>query len=124
MSRSAAAPTTSGNRGYGLAPAPVAAAMGPTATVGAGAAPAGGLGSQVVGGLATGLAAGAGVMVAESIAHRLFAPEPPRWDRPERGAATADDARPPEPDLGGNDFGVGDASTWDDASNDGGGWDS
>ena len=108
-------------------PQPQAQAPSPTwapADMGMGAAtgPAslgGGLDRQVAGGLATGLAVGAGVMAAEAIGKRLFSgpqhaaglqalPADGRFDPMLDNAAAS-------PDLGGRDFGVNDASAWDDA---------
>ena len=83
-----------------------------------------GLGSQLAGGLATGLAVGAGVVAAESIGRSLFggaahaAPAPlqapPSGYDPVFGNTVAN------PDMGGNDFGVNDAGSWDDAAVGGG----
>ena len=83
-----------------------------------------GLGSRLAGGLATGLAVGAGVMAAESIGKNLFggsthaapAPDlaPTRGYDPVFGDASAN------ADMGGNDFGIGDASSWDDGATGGG----
>ena len=90
-----------------------------------------GLGGRVVGGLATGLAVGAGVMAAEAIGKSLFG-----HDRPSAHQAdtlASNNAYEPvagNNDLGGENFGVNDATTWDDgnaivSSGDGGGdWDS
>lgn len=82
-----------------------------------------GLGRQVAGGLATGLAVGAGVMAAESLGRSLFggtahaatAQEPGSMSRydPEFGNAAVN------ADMGGNDFGIVDASSWDDAGSGG-----
>ncbi len=93
----------------------------------AGPAATGGLGSRVAGGLPTGLAVGAGVMAAEAIGRNLFggaaqAATPPAartvqdFD-PVFGDATANR------DLGGNDFGIGDAGSWDNAAPDSSDWD-
>lgn len=95
--------------GYPQAPAPAA----------------GGLGSQMLGGLATGAAVGVGVAAGEALMHRWLD------DRPHGGAVepvvlpqqetvyVADNNR----DLGGNDFGVSDSGGWDDsASNSGSDW--
>lgn len=90
-------------------------------------APNSGLGGRIMGGVATGLAVGAGVMAAEAIGRNLMG-----------NHATAGnpvgDARGPDyqafsanPDMGGTNFGVDDASTWDDAGSGdlggGGDWD-
>lgn len=79
----------------------------------------GGLGSGIVGGLASGLAIGAGVAAGEELVHhwidrdgnRVEGPPPPGY------------VPPPQDDnanMGGNDFGVSDSSSWDD--NSGGSW--
>ncbi len=75
----------------------------------------GGLGSGIVGGLASGLAIGAGVAAGEELVHhwidrdgnRVEGPPPPGY------------VPPPQDDnanMGGNDFGVSDSSSWDDNS--------
>ena len=114
-------------------PAPTWAPAGMSPAAPAFASAGSGLGSQVAGGLATGLAVGAGVMAAEAIGKSLFGgqqhaagmqglPAETRFDpKVENPAAN--------PDLGGRDFGVNDAGSWDDAGgggSDGGGsdWDS
>ena len=79
----------------------------------------GGMGSGIMGGLATGAAVGAGMVAGEALMHRVF-------DGGSHGVET-----PPAPvdyplapeagyDLGGNDFGVSDGGSWDDASVGGG----
>ncbi len=83
-----------------------------------------GLGSRIAGGLATGLAVGAGVMAAESIGKSLFGASThtaPGLDTvasqgydPVFGNASAN------PDMGGNDFGIADGSSWDDGASGGG----
>jgi hypothetical protein len=105
---------------YPAAPRPANPPMPPYgggAAPGALAPPAGaGIGSSIVGGLATGAALGAGLVAGEALAHRL-------------GGASERETVPPEPaaapsssdDMGGNDFGISDGSSWDDA---GGGGDS
>lgn len=93
-----------------------------------------GMGGRVMGGLATGLAVGAGVMAAQAIGKSLMGND----DHPGHSPAAANNGgnNGYEPfagnnDLGGQNFGVADAGSWDDggtsmASNgDGGGdWDS
>jgi len=87
-----------------------------------------GLGGRVVGGLATGLAVGAGVMAAQAIGKSLMGHDEPS-SQPH--AATDNGYQPivASNDMGGDNFGVNDAGSWDDgggsfASNDGGGdWD-
>lgn len=68
----------------------------------------GGMGSAILGGLATGAAVGAGVVAGEALANRFIGghhaderPTPPGMDVSQS-------------DLGGNDFGVADNSSWDD----------
>jgi hypothetical protein len=78
----------------------------------------GGLGSTVAGGLAGGLAAGAGIVAGEELAHHFLdgqrsgAPPPPPADEGNSNANS---------DMGGTNFGVDDASSWND--NSGGSWD-
>lgn len=77
----------------------------------------GGMGSGILGGLATGAAVGAGMVAGEALMHRVLnghsdgtAPvENPSWDNSQ-----------PQYDMGGTDFGVSDASSWDDSSSGGG----
>jgi uncharacterized protein len=80
----------------------------------------GGLGSGIVGGLASGLALGAGVAAGEELVHhwidkdgnRVEGPPPPGY------------VPPPQDDnanMGGNDFGVSDGNSWDDGGSFGGG---
>ena len=85
-------------------------------------APAGqGLGSRMLGGLATGAAVGAGVVAGEALMHRLMDGH--------SGNATSEQhltgyqdipdlPSTPVNDFGGNDFGISDASSWDDGSSD------
>lgn len=89
-------------------------------------APSGGLGRQVVGGLATGLAVGAGVMAAESIGRSLFgggahaAPVPAPAPSSAAGYDPVFGDAAANADMGGNDFGVSDAGSWDDSASGGG----
>ncbi len=81
---------------------------------GYGAAPsAPGMGSGIVSGLATGAALGAGMVAGEALAHHFI-----DGNRGEANQgqtfANADNARPY--DMGGNDFGIADNSSWDDSS--------
>lgn len=89
-----------------------------------------GLGGRVMGGLATGLAVGAGVMAAQAIGKSLMGnnehPQPHQLDN-----AANNDYVPlnSNNDLGGQNFGINDTSSWDDgnaiaSSGDGGDWDS
>jgi tetratricopeptide (TPR) repeat protein len=85
-----------------------------------------GLGGKIMGGVATGLAVGAGVMAAEAIGRSLMGDH----------AASAghannlgnNDLQPSNsnPDMGGADFGINDGGSWDDAGSSdvgGGDWD-
>jgi hypothetical protein len=73
----------------------------------------GGIGSGIAGGLASGLAVGAGVVAGEALAHRLmdggererYADQPPERYAPDSNS-----------NMGGEDFGVNDSSSWDDSS--------
>ncbi|MGZ4953467.1 MAG: tetratricopeptide repeat protein [Methylobacter sp.] len=81
---------------------------------------AGGMGSGIVGNLATGAALGAGVVAGEALMHHFIdgdknndvvVPEPPHHDSSPWTSSSnisADD------DMGGTDFGIADASSWDD----------
>lgn len=89
-----------------------------------------GLGGRIMGGVATGLAVGAGVMAAEAIGRNLMGSHNPA---PAAGAVnnlTNNDfqAIDPNPDMGGQNFGVNDTSSWDDGGSfdvgGGGDWDS
>lgn len=92
------------NPGYG-APTPASAGSG--------------LGSRLMGGLATGAAVGAGVVAGEAIARHFLHDD----DEPSRRTATNDNTVPTRDtyfnDLGGNDFGVSDTSSWDDGGSSG-----
>lgn len=78
-----------------------------------------GLGSQLLGGLATGAAVGAGVAAGEALMHRFM-----DGHQSAPGSAQAFssfDSIPslpstPMDDMGGNDFGIADNSSWDDAA--------
>jgi hypothetical protein len=101
-------PAVASGAGGGYASAPGAPGYG-----GAPMAPAsGGMGSGILGGLATGAAMGAGIVAGEALMHRLT-------DSPRTGAVSSDALLPtaPEPapyDMGGSDFGVADGGSWDD----------
>ena len=105
-----------------------------------GGAPAqGGMGSSLARGLGTGLAMGAGVVAAEEIGRRMFEHgregSTPFHDPTlaDRGGANANNplahdagvdafgGGAPDPDMGGQDFGIADNGGWDDAG--GGGFD-
>jgi len=72
-----------------------------------------GMGSGIAGGLASGLAVGAGVVAGEELARHFL-------DRPGGALPGAVEPGPDNGDLGGNDFGVSDANSWDDGSAAGG----
>lgn len=101
---------------------------GPTMQPPAAQPPGSGLGGQIMGGVATGLAVGAGVMAAEAIGRNLMGnhnqPTAPFDNR------SNNDFQPlaGNPDMGGQNFGVKDASSWDDGGSvdvggGGGDWD-
>ena len=91
-----------------------------------------GMGGRIMGGVATGLAVGAGVMAAEAIGRNLMghhnAADANQLDN---GSRNNNDYAPPignsNPDMGGADFGVNDGGGWDSGGgSDGGGggdWD-
>ena len=85
-------------------------------------APAGqGLGSRMLGGLATGAAVGAGVVAGEALMHRLMDGNSGNGGNEQRFSGYQDIPDLPSTpvnDLGGNDFGISDASSWDDGSSD------
>lgn len=88
----------------------------------------GGLGGQVMGGLATGLAVGAGVMAAQAIG-RNFAGHEERTAPLPTSSSNDFSPLPANTDMGGQNFGLNDTSSWNDAGNDiadaggGGDWD-
>lgn len=82
-----------------------------------------GLGGQIMGGVATGLAVGAGVVAAEAIGRRLFSD----GETPAHSVVSYTPAYEPvqdvNVDMGGQDFGINDSSSWDDGGSVGGGGD-
>jgi hypothetical protein len=85
-----------------------------------------GLGGRIMGGVATGLAVGAGVMAAQAIGRTLTGEHNATGGQPDNAARN--DYLPlanSNPDMGGADFGVNDAGSWDDGggSDAGGDWD-
>ncbi len=123
--RSAAAVPAAGYAGYGNSyganPAMQPQAYG-GAPVGPGMAPAaGGMGSGIMGGLATGAALGAGMVAGQALMHRFT-----DGDRGNSAAPLPQGGNNWQPiaepnDMGGNDFGVADSSSWDDGGSSGGG---
>jgi len=101
-------PQAAGPAGYGPGAPPVAG---------------GGMGSGILGGLATGAAVGAGIVAGEALMHKVFdsgnahAAEPSRLQPVEPPQTAAADYN-----MGGSDFGVSDAGSWDDAGGGGDDW--
>jgi hypothetical protein len=99
-----------------------------TAQPAAAVQPAGsGLGGRIMGGVATGLAVGAGVMAAEAIGRNLMGGHNQPGMLPENRLSGDYQPSTTNTDMGGQNFGVNDAASWDDAgSSDAGGggdWD-
>jgi hypothetical protein len=93
--------------------------MGPVGPMGGGG---GGMGSGILGGLATGAAVGAGMVAGEALMHNVLGGGSAHASEAARLAPGNDYQPLPDAnyDLGGNDFGVSDAGSWDDASSGGG----
>lgn len=102
-----------GAPGYGVAPGPGYGGMG----YGGGMGDGGGL----MGGLARGAAMGAGFAVGEEIVDHMMGGERGGGERFGGGYANNDRPVDPDADMGGNDFGVSDAGSWDDSGSGGGG---
>ena len=89
--------------------------MGPVGPAG------GGIGSGILGGLATGAAVGAGMVAGEALMHKMF---DGGGNRVVDSSALQPFDSPPASDanigMGGNDFGVADSGSWDDAGSGGG----
>ena len=89
-----------------------------------------GMGGRIMGGLATGLAVGAGVMAAQAIGKSLMGNDTPAGHQPSNASNGGQENLAGNNDMGGQNLGLNDASSWDDnsssmASSDGGGdWDS
>ncbi len=85
-----------------------------------------GLGGKIMGGVATGLAVGAGMMAAQAIGRTLTGHHD-QGGRPADAPAGSDfQSADSNPDMGGENFGVNDATSWDDAGGGdlgGGDWD-
>ena len=89
----------------------------------------GGMGSGLMGNLATGAALGAGVVAGEALMHHFIdgdhnnpstqnhQPDNSPWNSPDNAASTTNSN---DYDMGGNDFGVQDSSSWDDDNSGGG----
>lgn len=127
-------PAGNGPTGYGYGGGPYAPQPGPGGPVivngsggFGGGGFGGGLGGGLMGSLATGAAVGAGVVAGETLMHKVLD------DHPSSGNVnTLNDAGAYQDnsgfdtsryDMGGNDFGLSDSSSWDDGNNSGGdGW--
>ncbi|MGH8208582.1 MAG: tetratricopeptide repeat protein [Steroidobacteraceae bacterium] len=109
-------------RGYPQYPGGVPPAGGPVGYGPAGYGPqmGGGMGSGIVGGLASGLAIGAGVAAGEELVHHMIDGNGNRVEAPPGYVPSPDD----NSNMGGNDFGVSDSSSWDDNGGSFGGGDS
>lgn len=113
-------PSGPSSGGFGNSAQPQYPGYGGGVPMGGQAAP--GMGSRIAGGLATGAAVGAGIVAGEALMHHFT-------DRDNAGNSGNRDYTPPaapfapsQPDnMGGNDFGVADSSSWDDNSGGGGG---
>lgn len=83
----------------------------------------GGMGSGILGGLATGAALGAGMVAGEALAHRMMGDGQHSSVVPDAQADNLVDNSgwDPNSNMGGNDFGVSETSSWDDNSSS---WDS
>jgi len=115
------------NPSYGPAGNPGMGSAGMGSNMGQPAA--GGMGSGLMGSLATGAALGAGVVAGEALMHHFVdgdhnnpapqnsQPEHSPWSSPDNSASNASSSN--DYDMGGNDFGVQDSSSWDDDSSSG-----
>jgi hypothetical protein len=89
-----------------------------------------GLGGRIIGGVATGLAVGAGVMAAEAIGRNLMGGHSSPAPAAGMDGLTNNNFQPIDsnPDMGGAAFGINDTSSWDEAGSidvgGGGDWDS
>jgi hypothetical protein len=122
-SQGAMAGGLSGPQGFGMGNNTMAAPGAAQPGYGPGAGS--GLGGRIMGGVATGLAVGAGVMAAEAIGRNLMGH---REQAAKASENLSDNNFQPidnNPDMGGQDFGVNDAGSWDDAGgvDAGGDWD-
>ena len=110
----------SGNS-FGVNPAMQPAPYGGGAPMGQAMAPAaGGMGSGIMGGLATGAALGAGMVAGQALMHHFTDGDRSNAAAPAQSGSNWN----PEPapnDMGGNDFGIADSSSWDDGGSGGGG---
>jgi hypothetical protein len=82
-------------------------------------APSGGLGSGIMGGLATGAALGAGMVAGEALMHHFTDSGNNNGlinDAHAANNGTQDNNYLAQDDMGGNDFGIADNSSWDDSA--------
>ncbi len=107
---------------YGANPAMQPQAYG-AAPVGPGMAPAagGGMGSGIMGGLATGAALGAGMVAGQALMHHFTDGDRGNSAAPPPSGNNWQPIAEPGNDMGGNDFGIADSSSWDDGGSSGGG---
>jgi len=85
-----------------------------------------GLGGKIMGGVATGLAVGAGMMAAQAIGRTLTGNHDQGGRAADAPAGNDFQSANSNPDMGGENFGVNDAASWDDAGGadaGGGDWD-
>lgn len=75
------------------------------------------MGSGILGGLATGVAVGAGVVVGEELMHHVLDGNHPQRDNYVPDNLIQDDTQ--NYGMGGNDFGTSDSSSWDDSGSSG-----
>ena len=118
MRRSASATLPAGgSSGYIPAASGQPSSMSPTAPM----VPAGGgMGSGLLGSLATGAAIGGGIVAGEALANRLIGGHASGAASP-LGNVDQVPSVPQNDDLGGNDFGVADSGSWDDGFSGGAG---
>ena len=120
MLRRRSAPAYAQGGGAAVYPAGMTGAAGPGYGPGSGGMPmgGGGMGSGLMGGLASGLAMGAGVAVGEEVIGHMFGSH--QGGMGGMGGDVAD----PNANMGGDDFGISDAGSWDDGGSGGGdgGW--
>ncbi|MDD5335860.1 MAG: tetratricopeptide repeat protein [Rhodoferax sp.] len=100
----------SGPQGFGMANSMGAGVMQPPYGQPAGS----GLGGKIMGGVATGLAVGAGVMAAQAIGRNLMGNHDQAGSQANNLANNDFQTVNSNPDMGGQNFGVSDAGSWDD----------
>ena len=93
-----------------------------------GQAPGTGMGGRIMGGVATGLAVGAGVMAAQAIGRNLMGHDNQNPSGFDNAGHNTDPGFDRNADMGGQNFGLNDTSSWDDggsvdAGGGGGDWD-